>query len=266
MVSELLQDSPRLVKQMGSIIFILVYKWIFKFPLGYLKYHQRSTHNTHPAQTKFHESFCPRKILSLWLSAAAARNCGQTFGVLQGWPEAAHPWKPCWDGPRLHSSGSSCGSPAAAEDSCGVCCAVAAPQSSVQCWKSRGSSDVWATGLLRVHPLISLPLADFDPVITSQSSWTPQLNSCWADRSSSIPAGERDVGHFRKDMLLETCPCCGNAWERPDTQSRFSDFSPFCTLHYFFCGSLTYRHIGQIHFPLLWIWAEHLGLQEGRPD
>lgn len=64
MVSELLQDRPRLVKQMGSIIFILVYKWIFKFPLGYLKYYQRSTHNTHPAKTKFHESFCPRKVLS----------------------------------------------------------------------------------------------------------------------------------------------------------------------------------------------------------
>lgn len=43
MVSELLQDRPRLVKQMGSIIFILVCKWIFKFPLGYLNYHQRST-------------------------------------------------------------------------------------------------------------------------------------------------------------------------------------------------------------------------------
>lgn len=124
MVSELLQDRPRLVKQMGSIIFILVYKWIFKFPLGYLRYHQRSTHNTRPAKTKFHESFCPRKVLSfLRLSADAARNCGKTFGAHEGWPEAAHPWQPCRDGPRLHSSGSPSGSPAAAEGSWGVCCA-----------------------------------------------------------------------------------------------------------------------------------------------
>lgn len=112
MVSELLQDRPRLVKQMGSIIFILVYKCISKFPLGYLRYYQRSTHNTHPAKTKFHESFCPRKVLSfLWLSADAARNCGKTFRVQEGWPEAALEallvwpeaaelwkplWKPCW--------------------------------------------------------------------------------------------------------------------------------------------------------------------------
>lgn len=175
MVSELLQDRPRLVKQMGSIIFTLVYKWISKFPLGYLRYYQRSTHNTHPAKTKFHESFCPRKVLSfLWLSADAAMNCSKTFRVQEGWPEAAHPWKPCWDGLRLQSSGSPSGSPAGAKGSQGVCCALAAQQSSVQCWKSCGSSgDMWATGLLWLHPLISLPLADFVLVINAQSSWTP---------------------------------------------------------------------------------------------
>lgn len=202
MVSELLRDRPRLVKQMGSIIFILVYKWIFKFPLGYLKYHQRSTHYTHPDKTKFHESFCPRKVLScLRLSADAASNHGKTFRVQEGRTEAAHPWKPCWDGPRLHTSGSPSGSPAAAEGSRGICCAVAAPQSSVQCWKSCGSSgDMWATGLLWLHPHISLPLAGFVPIINSQSSWTPQLSSCWVDRSSSITEGKREMG-----ILEKTC-------------------------------------------------------------
>lgn len=95
--------------------------------------------------------------------------------------------------------------------------------------------------------------ADFTPVINSQSSSTPQLNSCLLDRSSSITEGEREMGHFRKDMLLETCPCCGNASERPETQTDFSDFSTFCSLHYFFCKSLTYRKIGQMYFPLLWV-------------
>lgn len=53
MVSELLQDRPRLVKQMGSVIFILVYKWIFKFPLGYLNYHQRRAFLKSPSSQRY---------------------------------------------------------------------------------------------------------------------------------------------------------------------------------------------------------------------
>lgn len=261
MVSELLQDRPRLVKQMGTIIFILVCKWIFKFPLGYLKYHQRSTIPTKEyTQYPSSQNQIPWKLLpkegtellmafcwccgelrqNLRSSGRMARGCTPLEALL-GWPKAAHPWKPLCK-------------PCPAEDSCGVCCAVAAPQSSVQCWKScSSSSEMGATGLLWVHLLISLPLAEFVPAINPQSSWTPQLSSCWVDRNSSITEGVREMGHFRKDMLLETCPCNGNAWERPETQSDFSDFSPFCSLHYFVCKSFTYRHIGQMHFPLLWV-------------
>lgn len=91
-----------------------------------------------------------------------------------------------------------------------------------------------ATRLLWLHPLISLPLADFVPVVNSQSSWTPQLNSCWVERSRSITEGERETGHLRKDMHLETCPCWRDAWERPETQSDFSDFSQFLKLAWLF--------------------------------
>lgn len=157
------------------------------------------------------------------------------------------------DGPRLHSLGSPSGSPsgshAAAEGSWGVCCAVAAPQSSVQCWKSCGSSsDMWATGLLWLHSLISLPLADFIPVINSQSRWTPQLNSCWLDRNSSFTEVEMEMGHFRKDMLLESCSCLRKT---RDTIWLFRLLSILQPALLFFCKSLTYTHIGQIHFPLL---------------
>lgn len=133
------------------------------------------------------------------------------------------------DGPRPHTPGSPAGMARG-------CTALEAPLEALLLPGTAGAFAVpWqprralsnaeraaaATGLLWVHLLTSLPFAHFVPVINSQSSWTPQLNSCWVDRSSSITEGEREMGLFRKDMLLETCPCCGNAWERPDTICLF---------------------------------------------
>lgn len=127
MVSELLQDRPRLVKQMGSVIFILVYKWIFKFPLGYLNYHQESIPEVpiqpevHPGEAFPQGSWCgfflwpftgaalPVMKLS-WISARSGPTLCAPGSVSGAW----------------HSPGSSLSHPV-----------PAARQSSVQCWKSR---------------------------------------------------------------------------------------------------------------------------------
>lgn len=84
MVSELLQDRPRLVKQMGSVIFILVYKRIFKFPLGYLNYHQRCAFLKSPSsQNYIPEKLFPREaavissslvLLYLWWNSARSQQ------------------------------------------------------------------------------------------------------------------------------------------------------------------------------------------------
>lgn len=97
MVSELLQDRPRLVKQMGSIIFILVYKWVFKFPLGYLKYHQRSTYNT-----------IQPKPNSMKASAQERYWASYDF-LLMLLGTVAKPSELRKDSPRLHTPGSPAG-------------------------------------------------------------------------------------------------------------------------------------------------------------
>lgn len=207
MVSELLQDRPRLVKQMGSIIFILVYKWIFQFPLGYLNYHQRSTVLQSPSSLN-HGSFCPRKLLRFllmafcWCCWFAVAKPSQTSARMA---QCCVPLKSCCcrrpPGRSLSRTG------------------PAAPQSSVQCWKgSGGSSGVRATGLLQLHPLTSPPSAGLVPVINSWSrkdlnSWssTQGLSGWWRWLARAITEGEREMGHFRKDMHLKTCPCWRNA-------------------------------------------------------
>lgn len=244
MVSELLQDRPRLVKQMGNIIFILVCKWIFKFQLGYLNYHQRSTLLQSPSRLN--------RILWKLLPKEATAISSYGLSLLLLVPVA----KPSQTLARLAQR---CVPlevlllPKAAWD---ICSPVPAPPRcrAVQCWKSRGGGGVQAAGLLWLHPLVFLPSAGFVPVINSQTrkdlnSWssTQGLSGQWW-LARAITEGERETGHFRKDVHLKTCPCWRNAWERPKTQQTSLHF---CSSHYFFCKSLTYRHTGQVHFPFL---------------
>lgn len=158
MVSELLQDRPRLVKQMGSVIFILVYKWIFKFPLGYLNYHQRRAFLKSPSsQSYIPERFFPRE-------AAQISSYGPSLVLLYLWWNS---WISARSGPTLCASGSVSG----AWHSPGSLLSrpvPAARQSSVQCWKSRCRWLCVSCGAAW-PPLLSSSLTAFVPCINSQS-------------------------------------------------------------------------------------------------
>lgn len=96
MVSELLQDRPWLVKQMGSIIFILVYKWIFWVSTRLSELPSKNHTPAVPIQPKpnsmeaFTEgSYCD---FFLWPFSGAANTCGKTLSDLSK------------DGSTLHAS------------------------------------------------------------------------------------------------------------------------------------------------------------------
>lgn len=144
MVSELLQDRPRLVKQMGSIIFILVYKRIFKFPLGYLNYHRRSILLQLPSSQN----------QNLWklLPKKATEICSYGLSLVLLVPVA----KPSQTSARMAQHCMPLECPVSAYSSLARTLSLAASQSSVQCWNSRSGGGVRAMGLLGLHPLISL--------------------------------------------------------------------------------------------------------------
>lgn len=154
MVSELLQDRPRLAKQMGSIIFIPVCNWIFKFPLGYLNNYQRTT----LLQSPFSQKQTPWKLLS---KEAAVISSDVLLLVLlvakpshhqQGWPNAACLWKSC-------------------------CCLRQSGVSTLPCWPRRPlptAERAMAAVGYKLHGSpghipSSLPSADFVSNINSQS-------------------------------------------------------------------------------------------------
>ena len=244
MVSELLQDRPRLVKQIGSIIFILVYKWIFKFPLVYLNRHQRSTLLQSPSSL----NQIPWKVLRK--EATVISPYGLLLVLLV--PVA----KPSQTPARLAQCHSSLEVSLLPMAAWGVGSPLMAPQSPIRCQNSRAEA-AWelhgSSGRIPQAPCLS-SFSRFCPVINSRS--VKDLNSLCSTQGLSgerwlarvITNEKTEIGHFRRDVHLKTCPWWGTAWERPTTQQTSLHF---CSSHYLFCKSLTHRHTGQVHFPLL---------------